>query len=394
MHSRRLVLLKSLLTHAERHAVPPSVRQRLNRHWRLLEQAEGDDPPAFREALAYPSVGTWIMHALSMPPGDGDVLGALAAAVALSTRTGFRMTLSAPGGLLTLPGIGVYSAHAELVRVVAGPRSLRLAPAHRRSGITLLPPYNRATGPGWRGLRPLPGSSTLLDDLDPWRAGTLPAHRSGPPITGGAAADSGRARDWTARWQAALALLAGADPGRLWEIAALVRSVVPITRLAQGGFSATLGSAPGAVITELPETAWGLVAVLVHETHHSKLTVLEDLTPLRLEGGRAVHHVAWRPDPRPVGAVLHGTYAHLALADLWHHLAARRGATPDARTAARARREAYRGQVAEALVVLRGSGELTPEGGRFTDGMAWHLASLTERSARYRPRSQEPVTGR
>ncbi|OEV09823.1 aKG-HExxH-type peptide beta-hydroxylase [Streptomyces nanshensis] len=393
LHSRRLVLLKSLLTQADRHAVPPPVRQRLNRHWRLLEQAEADDPTAFRAALGYPSVGNWLLHALSVPPGEDDVLGALAAAVALRTGTGFRMTLAAPGGLLTLPGIGVYAAHTGRVRVVAGARSLRLTPEHRRTGVVLPPPYHRAAGPGWHGLRPLPGSGTLLDDLDPRRTGTRPVPRTAPPITGGPPVPDGRTRDWTARWRAALALLAGADPGRRREIGAVVRSVVPLAGSSPGGYSATLGSAPGAVLTQLPETAWGLVAVLVHEAHHSKLAVLEDLTPLRQEGGLAVHRVAWRTVPRPVGAVLQGTYAHLALADLWHHLAARRGATPAARATARARRENYRGQVAEALDVLRSSGELTPAGDRFAEGMARRLARLTEPAVRHRPRSGQPCHG-
>jgi HEXXH motif-containing protein len=392
LHSRRLVLLKSLLTQADRHAVPPPVRQRLNRHWQLLERAESDDPVAAREALAYPSIGNWLLHALSVPPGDGDVLGALAAAVALRTGTGFRMTLAAPDGRLTLPGIGVYDAHADRVRVVAGPRSLRLTPGHRRTGVSLLPPYNCATGAGWHGLRQLPGSSTLLDDLDPRRYGTLPVPRTAPPITGGVAAGSGRARAWTARWNAALALLTAADPGRRSEVTALVRSVVPLAPSSQSAFSATLGSAPGAVLTQLPETAGELVAVLVHETHHSKLAVLEDLTPLRQGGGRAVHRVPWRVGPRPVGAVLQGTYAHLALADLWHRLAARRGATPAARAAARARCENYREQVAEALAVLHCCGELTLAGRRFTDGMGRHLASVAERSARRCPPRSRPVS--
>ncbi|MGH3312231.1 MAG: hypothetical protein ACRDP3_16860, partial [Streptomyces sp.] len=191
LYSRRLVLLKSLLAQADRHAVPPPVRQRLNRHWRLLERAEAADPLAAREALSYPSVGNWLVHALSVPARDRPAfedclggLGALAAAVALRTGVSFRITLPAPGGRLTLPGIGVYAthathagtethatsacpaAHAARVRVVAGPRSLRLTPEHRRTGIELRPPYGHATGAGWHGLRPLPGSPAVLDDLD------------------------------------------------------------------------------------------------------------------------------------------------------------------------------------------------------------------------------------
>jgi HEXXH motif-containing protein len=394
LHSRRLVLLKSLLAQADRHAVPSDVRQRLNEYWQLLEQAEARDPIAARDALAYPSVGAWLMYALSFGPGDDrdDVLGALAAAVALRTGTGFRMTLRTVDGRLTLPGIGVYKAHADRVRVVAGPRSLRLTPEHRCTGVTLLPPYVQATRSGWHGLRPLPGGKALLDDIDPRLAEPGQVLRSAPSLTGGVAAGSRQTRLWTARWHASLTLLAVADPGRRSEVTALVRSLVPLAESPEGTRSATLGSAPWAVLTQLPDTAQGLAAVLVHETQHSKLAVLADLTPLWQDGGDAVHRVAWRAGVRPVGAVLQGTYAHLALADLWHRLAARRGATPAARTVARLRRESYREQVSEALAVLRGSGELTLAGSQFTEGMERHLASLTDRPARHRTSNPRQVS--
>ncbi|MGH3313132.1 MAG: aKG-HExxH-type peptide beta-hydroxylase, partial [Streptomyces sp.] len=193
----------------------------------------------------------------------------------------------------------------------------------------------------------------------------------------------GRARIWAARWHAALVLLESADPGRGSEVISLVRSVVPLAGAPGRTVSATLGAAPCGVLTQLPGTALELAAVLVHEVQHSKLAVLADLTPLHQDDGAASgaarYPVAWRADPRPLSAVLQGTYAHLALADLWHRLAARRGATPAARSAARARREEYRGQVAQALAVLRESGELTGAGREFTRGMARHHASLRDR---------------
>ena len=243
--------------------------------------------------------------------------------VALRTGTGFRMTLATPDGRLTLPGIGVYKAHGERVRVVAGPRSLRLTPEHRRTGVTLRPPYVHATGSGWHGLRPLPGSNALLDDLDPRRAGPwTPPPRPPASIPGSAAAGRRRAGVWAARWHAALTLLAVADPDRHSEVTVLVRSLVPLAESPDGTRSATLGSAPWAVLTQVPDNAEGLASVLVHETQHSKLAVLADLTPLQQNGGDAVHRIAWRAGPRPVSAVLQGTYAHLALADLWHRIAA------------------------------------------------------------------------
>ncbi|WP_260219142.1 aKG-HExxH-type peptide beta-hydroxylase [Streptomyces gossypii] len=386
-HSRRLVLLRGLLAQMDRHSVPHPKRERLDDYWRLLERAESRAPVAAREALAYPSIGNWLVQALSVPVRDisarGEFLdgfGAIAAAVALHAGAGFRMTLPTQGGRLTLPGIGVYEARTESVRLVAGPRSLRLT-SGGRGGVVLrtVPdaPCRRAQGPaaGWRGLRTLPGGSVLLDDLDP--------HRAGPPLTArsaqsesGSGLGSRRLRAWRSRWQAALALLGSADPGRRTEVASLVRSVVPLERESGAVVSATLRAAPWSVLTGLPESAHDMATVLVHEVQHSKLAVLSDLVPLHPAEGPAVHQVSWRPDPRPVGAVLQGTYAHLALADLWYRMAQRTGASPAARDVARRRCAHYREQTDEALVLLLRSGELTFAGEVFTRAMRRHHTSL------------------
>ncbi|NLU71967.1 hypothetical protein HCC61_04585 [Streptomyces sp. HNM0575] len=381
LHSRRLVLLKSLLVRAERHGVPPSVRRNLNEHWQLLARAEARDPVAAREALDYPSVGNWLLHGLGIPLSRPSAfaeflggLGALAASVALQTGTGFRLTLPARSGRLVLPGLGVYRSGASRVRVVAGPRSLRLTPGRRGTGTVLAPPYERAAGAGWHGLLPLHGGATLLDALDPHRAGIRPREPGTPSLT------PRTARRWAARWRGALVLLEAADPERRVEVARLVRALVPLPRPAGrtkgASASGTLRSAPLAVMTELPCSAQELAAVLVHEVQHSKLALLSDLTPLHHADGTPAHRVPWRTDLRPFDAVLQGAYAHLALADLWHRFAARPGATTAARAAARATCEGYRAQVAEALAVLGASGELTDTGARFTDGMARRLGAL------------------
>lgn len=411
LHSRRLVLLKSLLVQADRHAVPPPVRQSLERHWQLMAAAEARAPLAAREALAYPSVGNWLLHGLSLPLGEGEAFaaflgdfGALAAAVALRTGTGFRMTLPSPGGRLVLPGLGAYQARAERVRVVAGPRSLRLTPARRSNATVLLKPYTRASGAGWQGLRPLsagtgfpgtPGAGAVVDELDPYRAGTAPTGPVAPPITG-SGSDADRARAWTARWHGALVLLGAADPARRAEVVALVRALVPLPRPPDGSgtSSGTLRSAPLAVLTELPGAAQEMATVLVHEVQHSKLALLSDLVPLHHADGAAVHRVPWRADLRPFDAVLQGTYAHLALADLWHRLADRAGATPAARSLARSRSEHYREQVAGAIAQLRSSGELSRAGRCFTEGMARHTTSLRRRPAPNRAAHRNRVTVR
>ncbi|MGK5638195.1 aKG-HExxH-type peptide beta-hydroxylase [Streptomyces sp. URMC 126] len=392
LHSRRLVLLKSLLTRLEREpsAVPASARARFEAHWSLMERAEARYAPAVRDTLDYPSVGNWLARALAAPTGaplatELEHFGAVAAAAALRSGAAFTAELAAPGGTLALPGIGLLAAGAPAVRLTARARSARFTVPGAdgrtgRPGPVLLRGARRVTGAGagWHGLRRLPGADAVLDDLDPYRA---PAGGVGRAALPPAARTAGGGRPWTRRWRAALGLLAAADPQRAAETTALLRCLVPVARPAgeergASDVSATFRAAPGAILATLPRTAADLAEVLVHETQHTKLAVLHDLVPLHGAGPAAVHRVAWRPDPRPLAGVFQGTYAHLALAEFWDR-AARGAAVPGAlREEARARRDSYRRQVAEAVPILLESRELTPAGREFATGMERLLASL------------------
>ncbi|NSC23876.1 hypothetical protein FM076_23070, partial [Streptomyces albus subsp. chlorinus] len=64
LHSRRLVLLKTLLTRAERGRLPEEAARALSAHWALLEEAEQHDADAARTVLGYPAVGNWLARAL------------------------------------------------------------------------------------------------------------------------------------------------------------------------------------------------------------------------------------------------------------------------------------------------------------------------------------------
>ncbi|MEU5126605.1 aKG-HExxH-type peptide beta-hydroxylase [Streptomyces mobaraensis] len=390
LHSRRLVLLKSLLTRLERdpRAVPASARERFEAHWSLMERAETRHAPAVRDTLDYPSVGNWLARALAAPQGaplaaELEHFGSVAAAAALRSGAAFTAELAAPAGTLALPGIGLLEAGAPVVRLTARARTARLTvpgagrhPAHH--GPVLLRGARRVTGAGtgWHGLRRLPGAAAVLDDLDPYRAPATGVGRTALPPSGRTA---GAGRPWTRRWRAALGLLRATDPQRAAETTALLRCLVPVAGPADGGeteVSATVRAAPGAILATLPRTAADLAEVLVHETQHTKLAVLHDLVPLHDAGPAAVHRVAWRPDPRPLAGVFQGTYAHLALAEFWDR-AARGTALPDAvREEARTRCDSYRRQVAEAVPILLESSELTPAGREFATGMERLLLSL------------------
>ncbi|MEU4965775.1 aKG-HExxH-type peptide beta-hydroxylase [Streptomyces smyrnaeus] len=388
LHSRRLVLLKTLLTRAERTQLPPQTARALREHWTLLEDAEHHDPAAARGVLGYPAAGNWLAHALAAP-GDDFVtalagLGALAATVATAAGCDFRLVLSAHDGILALPGLGSYMTTAPRVRMEATDDTVTFTPQDGRpTALARGDLLSRAAPPaeGWRPLGPLPGGPAVLDDQDPHLAretgraglaGLLPAALIAPD----------EAYEWRELWSRALDLLGDADPERAAEVVGLVRAVVPVLWKPDGRASATRLAAPWAVLTTLPRTPEEMAEVLVHEVQHSKLAVLGGVVRLNDESAEAVYRVGWRSDPRPLGAVVQGTYAHLALADLWARLARRASATPAERAAARRRAADYGAQVDHALFLLLGSGQLTRQGTEFVEGMRHRYRRLSSPGGR------------
>jgi uncharacterized protein len=110
-----------------------------------------------------------------------------------------------------------------------------------------------------------------------------------------------------------------------------------------------IGSAP-----PCPDTRH-LDALLLHEFQHVKLHGLIDMYDLFDPSDVRRMPVPWRPDPRPVEGVLHGAYAHLALAHLWRS----RG---DSGRVEYLRLRDWVSKAAEALVR---AGSLTPDGELF-----------------------------
>ncbi|MEV4042498.1 HEXXH motif-containing putative peptide modification protein [Streptomyces sp. NPDC049744] len=391
VHARRMLLLKALLVRVERqHAhLPHSVRRGFEDDWALLERAERTDPGAVREVLDYPTTGAWLTEALAAPAGpdfEAHLAHLAGVAVVAAARAGCSATgtLRVPSGLLGLPGLGVLRCPSGRARVGDRDGRLRVVEDAGQGAVDL--PRRRAPaqhgargrtghGYGWSALRALPGGTAVLDDLDPYR---VPHPGIGP--TAVPAADRAHTDHpaWAGRWRRARVLLSVTDPGRITETDALVHALVPLAAAGRAGAvptGATVRAAPGAVLTQLPAGAAELAETLVHETHHTKLDALDDSVPLCRPGG-TLHRVAWRPDPRPASAVLQGTYAHLALLDLWWRAQQASAAPATWRQRAAERYGRYREQVGEALSVLRGSDELTCTGRHFVQEMHRHHSSL------------------
>ncbi|MEU6863714.1 HEXXH motif domain-containing protein [Streptomyces sp. NPDC046876] len=347
--SKRLVLLRGVLDAAPGHRSGEAAD-----HWALLEEAERHDPGAVRDVLHYPATGVWAeetlrrLHAPYGPPPDLGHLGALAVAAALRSGIAFKATLRPVNGRLVLPTLGLLHP----------PRPGPLALTERSWD-----PDDPATLP----LHTLPGGRTALDDLDPYRAcGTA---RPAPVRAARRLTPKGHKR-WDTQWTGALTLLERYDTARAGEVTGLLRCVVP---LAGGSRShgATLPAAPGSVLAR-NQAPPALAATLVHEVQHGKLTALADVLTLHTADRTPRHWAPWRTDPRPLEGLLHGAYAHLALAGYWQ-----RAALYGAR-GAWAQHARIRAQVAAVLPALRAHPELTVAGREFTDAMAAAERSMDE----------------
>ncbi len=319
--------------------------------WALLSALDAERPQAVREILTYPFVQAWATQCLRPAEGaDRDLdrahLAGLAAAAALRAGIETELVLPVREGSIYLPSAGALTVGADADRISA----VRVSP----SGLG-----SRCDVRGWRSVRRVTtgGMSVTVEDIDPFRdcqawdaAGRLPA------------------ATWTS-WRLALAAaarqLAAELPAYADVIGAGLRSVVPMrTRSPGHDRSGTARRAFGAVALALPDDTDALAALLLHEMQHVKLAALGDLIDLFDRADRRRFPVSWRADPRPVEGVLHGTYAHLAVAELWRSRAMRRPAGQ-----ARHRFRMYRSWVEEAIEALLNAGALTPEGKRFVNGM-------------------------
>ncbi|WP_329334811.1 HEXXH motif-containing putative peptide modification protein [Streptomyces sp. NBC_00663] len=392
LHARRMLLLKSLLVRVDQQSrlLSLTVRRRFEEDWALLVRAEQADTRAARDVLDYPLTGAWLVETLATPTGatlDRHLahLGGVALAAAVRAGCGVGGTLPVPSGALALPGLGVLRCPSGAVRISGGAGLVHLGDTQGHSSVVLQSPAARpasgvsrgvGSGPGWSALRTLPGTTVVLDDLDPYR---VPPLGIGPRALRATERPDCPRRLWARRWSEAHELLAGIDPERAAETGAVLRAVVPLATAVPRGAApvgATLRAAPGAALAQLPAQPWELAETLVHETHHTKLAVLDELVPLCRTGGLTTHRVGWRHDPRPVPAVLQGAYAHLALTDLWWRVRNEPAAPPAWRHRADERFEVFRDDVGQALSLLRESDELTSPGREFVHEMGRHHAGL------------------
>jgi uncharacterized protein len=343
----------------------------------VLDAARSRDPESAADTILDPMVGAWIARTVrslrddggrgAAPDADLGHLVALAAAAAaragvdadLTIRRRDRVVVPTVGVLDLDPDPGGGDRATLTLRVRAG----RFAVIDGGRAVQVPPGRPAGHGGRWREVRRLTAASAerqatvMLDDVSPYRDlyHAPPADRVG-----------GREiNHWRTMFAEAWRLLTRYAPGVAGEIAGGVRTIVPL----QGGGNGTARSATardafGAVGLTRPGSPAELAITLVHELQHSKLNALLALVPLYVPDDRT-YFAPWRPDPRPIGGLLHGVYAFLAVADLLNGLRAE----PSHEASMEKQFSMVREQLRSALESLLDAPSLTSDGRRFVTGM-------------------------
>lgn len=365
--SKRLLQLRAVLDAAA--SAHPDAR--IEAPFELLSAVQESAPEAYTATLAEPHVGAWLAHCLRRVRGSvtGDEpirkdLGHLATiAATAATRAGLEFELAVPvrAGAVVLPGLGQATVNAGLdwAPVSSDGKILTVA------GIAV-PDEPDAEVPGWQELRFLEAHSAglsirvRLDDLDPFRD----LHR----LCAADRLDPDTVEQWRRHFNDCWDIVVTHHRRYAEAIAAGLVTLVPLAaQRSTRGVNATSMDAFGSISLSSPADGQAFAAALIHEFQHAKLGALMDLLALHepIEEGR--YYAPWRDDPRPLGALLHGAYAFLAVADFWR--VQRNVLGPDRSRFAHFEFARWRERVSRVMDVLMSAGELTPTGRRFVEGM-------------------------
>lgn len=332
----------------------------------ILVAVQRSDPMVVRDILHHHRFGAWAAVCASetatrSPAGDPTVrayLASFAATAAIRAGIEFDLELPQVGDMVVLPGLGCW----------IGPVADRVSVRYR--GGT--PP--RPDGYRWIPLRRLTASSPFgpadveFDDLPPTPSAwpevvAMDSRDRRHPY------DDSEFRRWQRLFGAAVPLLAAAVPELTAPLVQGMHALLPRGREPGGFLSSTLVDSFGAAAMIRPDDPVTLATGLLHEFQHSKLAVLMELRPLVAEEGPADLPSPWRREPRTAGAVLHGAYAHLAVARFLRRVAGDGNGSPipDACSVEH--------DVRTGCETLLDSDRLTPSGRRFVTVMRRAVAA-------------------
>jgi len=306
--SRNLQLIAAMLDRLPAVAAGPDAAA-------LITAAQSSDAAYAEWLLTTPTFSTWVARCaarllLGAPAElpievEASYLAATAAVAAARLGIDTALPLRVRDGVVVLPTLGAVRLDA--------PEHSEVYAEVRAGRITVSP------GGAWLELRTLNAVagdlslSVVLDDLDPWRA--CYKKRVAPRLT------ETDVLQWEHMLRQAWQILADHAPRRAAELADGLRSMVPLSPEDAGpGLSATSGTAFAALGLTLSQRPEHLAATLIHEYQHSKLSALLTLLPMYDATDATLHFAPWRADPRPVGGLMQGSFAFLAVASFWLRL--------------------------------------------------------------------------
>lgn len=369
--SKNLLLIRTVLE-----ALPPLERHRthIDAGYALLSAVQVAAPDVVDELIRHPQVGAWAVHCLrSIRQGvrgpalwsDVGHLNALAAAAAV--RVGFASTVpvSVHAGNVMLPTLGAARLPADGTYATLRVRDANATVSAGGTMVAVPSPADMETA-AWRPVRRLRAASggrvitAYLDDLHPFR--------SYPGLVLAGRLPDTEVTAWAEAFSGAWDLLVREHRGHAVGLPGGLTSLVPLARADGMHRSATCPESFGAMALSFTPDPVVLAATLVHEFQHTKLGALLDLVPLHCAGLRKLFYAPWREEPRPLEALLHGTYAFLGVSGFWR--VQRRVSAGAAAEHAHLQFALWRGRVHAATTTLRASGLLTEAGERFVAGMA------------------------
>jgi HEXXH motif-containing protein len=369
--SKRLLLLRGVRDLAGDDA------RRVGPAYELLADVQDAAPEVAREVLRYPTVGSWglrTLHALSgqTPAEPWTTPAAMASLAAVAAiRSGRSETIEVPvvDGAVVLPSLGraPVPAGARLAVVRTGDGEAEV----RAGGVTV----RVGEDSSWEGLRRIRASHRgvgvefVVDDVDP---GRMPGARRAEGRLSEAELDR-----WASVLRPAWEILVDRHRQVAEEARTVVRVLTPLTAPENGTSSATSKLAFGNIGISTPPDPHSFAVTLAHESQHAKLSGLLDLIPLTLPDDGSRYYAPWRDDPRPLGGLLQGAYAHMGIAAFWR--VERREPHPqDLLLRAHTEFAHWRDGTEAAIRTLRASGRLTAEGDLFTAEMAGTMLAMCE----------------
>jgi HEXXH motif-containing protein len=374
-YSKHLLLLRGVVDTAV--AFGHRQARDASRAYDLLTGIQEEAPADVGIVLRHPAVGAWAWRTLRALNGGGAMVGAepgrlaaLTAAAAIRSRIPCTLDVPVTGRAITLPSLGAATlpCHdgAAVVRCTADGAAVFVT-----GGRVLVPDDPDESAPGWRPLPRIFAEARgmtlrlLLDDLDPFR---MPATANAAPQLPAEDIDW-----WRTTLREAWTLLVRYHPATAEEIAAAIRVITPLNSPPDGYISASCRETFGTVALSAPPDARSLALALSHEVQHAKLAAVIDIVALTQPDDGRRWYAPWRDDPRPIGALIQGSYAFLGVSSFWR----RQRCHEDGAAAVVAHAEFARWQAASQLAVasLLASGQLTPAGEQFVAGMARTLRS-------------------